>query len=127
MSVFPHLPYVDAVHTALTDAGHTPDVVTAGTVNGDDTHLADLFAEFQWDLVRLRWESARGWLHTAPHTSPERFVPLMVPHLADPAVLGWVVALLAEGCPPTVAGATRWAHPDADALDRALAEREAHL
>ncbi|SFK74996.1 hypothetical protein [Streptomyces pini] len=121
--VFPHLPYVDAVHAALTAAGHVPDVVTASVVLGDERHPADLFAEFQWDTVRLRWESARGWLHTAPHTTGDRFGPLLVAHLADPAVLATVVERLADGHPPVSSRAV-WEDPAAGVLDRALSDRE---
>lgn len=119
--MLPHLPYGDAVHVHLADAGLAPDVVDAGLRREAPDGPAELYLTLSWlpghpDLdgpmeLELAWSHLTGWsarTDDSVHT-------LDVDHLAD-AVLhhavhgthrAWVIPFLA-----------RWTH--ADALTAAL-------
>lgn len=112
--MMPHLPYADAVHAALTAAGHTP-----ATVHAYEDDRGDLIARYEWPDVEvvLLWTSGTGWRYEAPSGGG----PLFVDTIADPAALAEAVALIADGRPPHRSTA-RWTN--APVLDRALSDRE---
>ncbi|AVH58411.1 MULTISPECIES: hypothetical protein [Streptomyces] len=111
--MMPHLPYVDSVAAELTLAA-----VPAEVVRAEETEHGDLVGLFEWpeDRVTLRWHSADGWRHEAPHCGG----PLFIDHIAAPDVVANTVRLLLDGHPPYRSYA-RWT--GAATLDRALADR----
>jgi hypothetical protein len=133
----PHLPYGDAVHAALAEAGLTPDVVDAGLRTEDPRRGRELFLTLSWlpghpDVddrlwprgMQLAWSHLIGW---SAHHDTVRL--LLVDDFAAPALLVDAVEHLATygldcGWEPADPRA-KWEH--ARALDLALqaaAERE---
>ncbi|MER7820666.1 hypothetical protein [Streptomyces sp. NPDC096153] len=100
--MLPHLPYADAVHAALVDAGIAPDTLTASA--SDSGVSRELIAVFSWGDITLRWSSDTGWRHEAPHCGGR----LPLNQFAAPAAVVTAVVLLADGHPP-VACRERWA------------------
>ncbi|MEU0375619.1 hypothetical protein ABZ070_37170 [Streptomyces sp. NPDC006283] len=100
--MLPHLPYADAVHVALVNAGIAPDTLTVSAPDSEGHRK--LIAVFSWADITLRWSSDSGWRHEAPH----RGGPLPLNPFAAPAAVVTTVALLADGHPP-IAYRERWA------------------
>lgn len=129
----PHLPYVDAVHAELTEAGLVPDVVDSGVrVEGPyGEGPRQLIAEAAWlpgnevlaEDVRagglvLQWSHLTGWSVLVG----DDLVVLDVDKVAEPLLLADAVQHLARRGPGAlwvVPFAARWEH--AVDLDAALA------
>ncbi|WP_329368892.1 hypothetical protein OG896_24990 [Streptomyces sp. NBC_00669] len=101
MTHSPYLPYLDAVHEALTEAGYTPASLTASpATTGPDEEFVALLS---WPDMQLRWSSLDGWRHEAGHCGGELFVE----RLAAPDAITTCVALLGDGHPP-LSSRVRW-------------------
>lgn len=126
----PHLPYGDAVHAALVEAGLAPDVVEAGLRTEDPRRGRELYLTLSWlpghpDVdgglwprgMQLAWSHLIGW---SAHHDTVRV--LLVDEAAAPALLvDAVLHLATEGldCVWEPADRTaKWEH--ARALDLAL-------
>jgi hypothetical protein len=128
-AVWPHLPYGDAVHTALVAEGLRPDVTEAG--RRERRAERELYLRLVWlpghedlepDLARdgmsLVWSHLGGW---AAHSHLD-VRPLLIDALASPAAVVEAALNLTQdgiGCTWEPADRrARWA--DAGALDMAL-------
>lgn len=130
MTVYPHLAYAEAIHTALSDADLAPPTTTATMT--DDSLLRitcrwpaghDALTPEAWPRgLRVGWDSLHGWSCQDPQTGDERELPLVL--LADPKVVADRVALLAYGGPlkGLPRSTARWER--AAELDAALSEWE---
>lgn len=99
--VLPQLPYGDAVHITLTEAGLTPDELMAGLRVETRGQRPELYLTLSWgaghpDLhdpagLDLLWSHLAGWAARIGHDSK----PLPVQDIAAPAVLADAVLHLA--------------------------------
>ncbi|GAQ61925.1 hypothetical protein [Streptomyces scabiei] len=96
--VLPHLPYGDAVHIMLAEAGLTPDVLEAGLRVEDPARGPELFLTLSWltghpDLadqagLDLIWSHLTGWAaRVGLDAKPLSVQDLAAPHVLADAVL----------------------------------------
>lgn len=117
-AVFPHVPYADAVHAALSSACAEPDVMSVTVTSGQE-----LFTTIRWDRsaalprgLRLVWSHVTGWRCDDLTTGDGQLLP--VDTLAAPGAIAKAATLLLSGEQVLPRSDERWVL--ADQLARCL-------